>query len=101
MRLSSYDTSILVQLRCIQTTAGGLGRNGQRGYSAVEANQQSTFQRLEGVRVTLTENRDLGGPWQFTIGQMSKGQGPGFVSLYLKLCPPAGARAIQNLLSDL
>ena len=47
--------------------------------------------------MTFTENPDLGSPWQFTIGQMSKGQGPGFISL----CPPAGARAIQNLLSDL
>ena len=101
MRLSSYDTFILVQLRCIQAAAGGWGRNGQRGYSAVEANQQGALQRLEGVRVTFTENPDLGSPWQFTIGQMSKGQGPGFISLYLKLCPPAGARAIQNLLSDL
>jgi len=51
--------------------------------------------------VTLTENRNLWNPWQFTIGQMSAGQGPGFISLYLKLCPPAGARAIQKLLSDL
>lgn len=33
--------------------------------------------------MTLTENRDLGTPWQFTIGQMSKGQGPGFISLDL------------------
>ncbi len=51
--------------------------------------------------MTFTENPDLGSPWQFTIGQMSKGQGPGFISLYLKLCPPAGARAIQKPLSDL
>lgn len=51
--------------------------------------------------MTFTENRDLESPWEFTIGQMSKGQGPGFISLGLKLCPPAGARAIQSLLSDL
>jgi len=51
--------------------------------------------------VTSTNKYELHGPWQFTIGQMSKGQGPGFISLYLKLCPPAGARAIQKLLSDL
>lgn len=51
--------------------------------------------------MTFTENPDLRSPWQFTIGQMSKGQGPGFIGLYLKLCPPAGARVIQNLLSDL
>ncbi len=90
-----------MQLRCIQAAASELGRNGQRGYSAVEANQQGALQRLEGVQVTSAENRDLGGPWQFTIGQMSKGQGPGFIGLYLKLCPPAGARAIRSLLSDL
>jgi len=51
--------------------------------------------------MTLTEKPELITPWQFVIGQMSKGQGPGFISLYLKLCPPAGARVIGSLLLDL
>ena len=51
--------------------------------------------------MTLTEKRELGSPWQFVIWQMSKCQGPGFTSLYLKLCPLAGAKVIGSLLLDL
>ena len=90
-----------MQLRCIQAAASELGRNGQRGYTAVEANQQGALQRLEGVRVTSTNKYELHSPWQFTIGQMSKGRGPGFISLYLKLRVHAATRVVKQLLSDL
>ena len=90
-----------MQLRRIPTAASELGRNGQRGYSAVEANQQGALQRLEGVRVTSTNKYELHDPWQFTIGQMPKGLGPGFSYLYNQLRVHAASRVVKQLLSDL
>ena len=101
-RLTFYDTFILVQLRCIQAAASELGRNGQRGYSAVEANQQGALQRLEGVQVTSTNKYEVHDPWYLTITQMAVGLGPGFSDLYNQLRVHATTKAaIRSLLSDL
>ena len=90
-----------MQLRCIQAAASELGRNGQRGYSAVEANQQGALQRLEGVRVTSTNKYELHDPWVFAIMQMSAGLGPGFSYLYNQLRVHAATKAAKQVLSDL
>lgn len=91
-----------MQLRCIQAAASELGRNGQRGYSAVEANQQGALQRLEGVRVTSTNKYEVHDPWYLTITQMAVGLGPGFSDLYLNVRVHDTAKAaIRSLLSDL
>ena len=51
--------------------------------------------------MTLTRKYELHDPWDFSIMQMSAGQGPGFSYLYNQLRVHAATRAIQNLLSAL
>lgn len=51
--------------------------------------------------MTLTNKYELHSPWQFTIGQMSAGQGPGFSYLCNQLRVHAASKVAKQILSDL